>query len=324
MKKISVVMCTYNGERFLREQLDSLVHQTYPLHEIIVQDDGSTDATLAILGEYASQWKHIRLLKNEGPHGVNSNFWSAMRKATGDWIAICDQDDIWEPDKIERQAEAIGNSMFCAGRTRQFSEDGSFVFYDARRPNVSLLRMLYTTEIGGHVMLFRKDFLQQLPVDCGIYHHTCYDMVLAVAAAAYDSLVYMDTILVHQRRYAGATTYSSGEKSLPTVGNGMRMLWWCLQHYREVKRLSDDFYGYWEDFLQLLPVDTAAKREGLALLDWQRSSGVFRLIGFQWFCLRHRFQLFHTRGKDPQNILRALLFPIMATYYRRSLILPSR
>lgn len=52
MKKVSVVMCTYNGARYIREQIESLLRQTYPLHEIIVQDDGSTDGTCDIVSEY--------------------------------------------------------------------------------------------------------------------------------------------------------------------------------------------------------------------------------------------------------------------------------
>ena len=58
---VSVVMCTYNGEKYLREQMDSILAQTYPIHEIIVRDDCSTDATLDILREYAQRYNHIKV-----------------------------------------------------------------------------------------------------------------------------------------------------------------------------------------------------------------------------------------------------------------------
>lgn len=72
-KTVSVVMCTYNGERFLREQLDSILAQTYPLREIIIQDDGSTDATPAICREYEARYPIVRFIQNEHNLGYNAS-----------------------------------------------------------------------------------------------------------------------------------------------------------------------------------------------------------------------------------------------------------
>ena len=103
---VSIVMCTYNGESFIREQLDSIMAQTYPVEEIIIQDDCSTDGTFEVVSEYASRYPHIRPIRNKTRKGVNGNFFDALGKASGDYIAIADQDDIWEPYKIERQMQA--------------------------------------------------------------------------------------------------------------------------------------------------------------------------------------------------------------------------
>ena len=75
---VSIVLCTYNGARYIEQQLDSIIAQTYPIHEIIVQDDGSTDDTWTILERYARNYSVIRLFRNEGRHGVNGNFLSAI------------------------------------------------------------------------------------------------------------------------------------------------------------------------------------------------------------------------------------------------------
>ncbi len=99
-KTVSLVMTTYNGERFLREQLDSIYNQTLPPDEVIVCDDCSTDGTVDILREY-SRKEGLRFFINEASLGVNGNFYKAMAKATSDYIAISDQDDIWLPNKIE-------------------------------------------------------------------------------------------------------------------------------------------------------------------------------------------------------------------------------
>ena len=139
-KKVSVVVCTYNGEQFLREQLESVVNQTFPLHEIIIQDDGSTDRTMQIAMEYANRYDNIIVKSNPDKQGINGNFFSAMRSCTGDFIAICDQDDLWA-----------------------LSEDGSFAHYDPRRPNYGLLRLLFCNEIPGHTMLINRRLLDLLP-----------------------------------------------------------------------------------------------------------------------------------------------------------------
>ena len=139
--KVSIVLCTYNGAKYIKEQLDSILSQTYPLYEIIVQDDDSIDETVEILNEYATKNPLIKVYKNESGHGVNGNFLSAMQRATGDFVAISDQDDIWEPTKIEQQVHAIGNKMLCSGFSRPFSDDGSFAYFDKRHRNTHLLRM---------------------------------------------------------------------------------------------------------------------------------------------------------------------------------------
>ena len=70
-KKVSVVMCTYNGAQYIREQLDSIINQTYPIFEIIIQDDCSTDDTVDIIREYAETHSNIRLFQNEKSLGIN-------------------------------------------------------------------------------------------------------------------------------------------------------------------------------------------------------------------------------------------------------------
>ena len=84
MKTVSIVMCTYNGEQFLREQLDSILAQTYPIHELIIQDDCSTDHTADIVREYARQYPFIRFYANISNLGFNRNFQDALSKAEGD------------------------------------------------------------------------------------------------------------------------------------------------------------------------------------------------------------------------------------------------
>ena len=98
--RISVAMATYNGEMFLRKQLDSLYAQTLLPFEVVVVDDKSTDGTAAILQDYSLRYG-LKYYVNEETLGVNRNFEKAISKCSGDYIIICDQDDIWFSNKIE-------------------------------------------------------------------------------------------------------------------------------------------------------------------------------------------------------------------------------
>ncbi|MBO6252745.1 MAG: glycosyltransferase family 2 protein [Bacteroidaceae bacterium] len=102
---ISIAMTTYNGSRYLREQLDSLYRQTVNPFEIVVCDDGSTDGTVAILQEYQS--KGLRLYVNDSNKGYNDNFYQAISLCQGDYIALCDQDDVWLEDKLAKTYAAM-------------------------------------------------------------------------------------------------------------------------------------------------------------------------------------------------------------------------
>jgi glycosyltransferase involved in cell wall biosynthesis len=101
--KISVALCTYNGERFLQQQLDSIARQTQPPDEMIVCDDGSTDGTLEILKQFASDAPFaVHLYPNPARLGVTKNFERAISLCSGDMIALTDQDDVWQPEKLAR------------------------------------------------------------------------------------------------------------------------------------------------------------------------------------------------------------------------------
>lgn len=166
-EKVSVVMCTYNGEKYLKEQLDSILSQTYPIDEIVIQDDCSTDNTVGILRAYERENSNIHVYANAQNLGINDNFWAAMNRAANELIAISDQDDIWLPDKIERQMNAIGDRLLCGGRTVPFPENGAAVRVDSREPNHCLLRAIFAGCIAGHTMLVRKKLIDMLPINGG-------------------------------------------------------------------------------------------------------------------------------------------------------------
>lgn len=103
-------MATYNGERYIRQQLDSILACLSAGDELVVSDDGSTDGTLGILASYAGR-STVGIRVIDGPHrGVIANFDNALRNAKGDFIFLSDQDDVWHPDKVEKVMAAFAKS----------------------------------------------------------------------------------------------------------------------------------------------------------------------------------------------------------------------
>lgn len=115
-KTISVVMCTYNGEKFISEQLQSILFQSRTPDELVVADDGSKDSTLDIVSEFAGKAPFkVRIIPGlEKPLGVSKNFERALSASTGEIIVLSDQDDVWHVDRLLR-TEIVMNQSPSAG-----------------------------------------------------------------------------------------------------------------------------------------------------------------------------------------------------------------
>ena len=101
MEKIDVLMATYNGEKYVREQIDSILNQTYQNIELYISDDGSTDTTKQILNEYEKQDSRVHVFHQEKNLGYISNFGFLMQQVQSEYYMFADQDDVWLKDKIE-------------------------------------------------------------------------------------------------------------------------------------------------------------------------------------------------------------------------------
>ena len=112
---VSIALCTYNGEKFIREQIESYLTQTVLPDEIIVCDDGSSDDTVSIVRQYleANEGIKWRLIQNEKTLGTNKNFEKAVGFCSGDFIFFSDQDDIWRNEKIEQTISFFNKNREC-------------------------------------------------------------------------------------------------------------------------------------------------------------------------------------------------------------------
>lgn len=205
---VSIAVCTYNGEQYLRPQLDSLVQQRYKNLEIIVADDCSSDGTIAILEEYQSKYPFFKYYQNTTNLGYRKNFESVVSKCTGEYIALCDQDDIWDLDKIHVQVEQIGDAALIYHDSAFIDAQGSdmhrklsdiLTLYQGKSPFPFILFNC----VSGHALLFKRSLLPEvLPFDENIYH----DRWIAFVASLKGGIKLIPEALVQYRQHASSET----------------------------------------------------------------------------------------------------------------------
>jgi glycosyltransferase involved in cell wall biosynthesis len=203
---VSVALCVYNGERYLREQLESILAQEGVRIEVVAVDDCSTDGSLALLQEYAARDARVRVFPNEKNLGHLCSFDRAMGLCAGDFIAPSDQDDIWLPRKLQRLLAAIGDAdlaycdseyIGCEGQKLGGRISSDLTMHAGRDP----LRFVFQNTVSGHALLVRREvFAAARPFPPLLYH----DWWLAMRAAAGNGVVYVDEPLVQFRRHEEA------------------------------------------------------------------------------------------------------------------------
>lgn len=107
MEKINILMATYNGRRYLKKQIDSILNQTFSDFRLLISDDASTDSTLKILEEYEKKDSRVEIYSHEKNMGVVENFEFLINKVRSEYFMFADQDDVWEPDKIEKSLRKL-------------------------------------------------------------------------------------------------------------------------------------------------------------------------------------------------------------------------
>jgi glycosyltransferase involved in cell wall biosynthesis len=204
---ISILLATYNGEKYLYQQVQSLLDQTYGPIEIIVSDDGSIDNTISIITDFQKNNNNILLVKNTR-HGIANNFVNAYNNSNGTYLAFCDQDDYWMPEKIELLVQAIGDRSLVYHNSLFIDDNGKSLgktiadkvnCYSGNDP----LAFLLQNSVSGHACLCRRELMDKaIPFPKARFH----DWWLAYVAAATDGVIYLPEVLVHYRQHADSKT----------------------------------------------------------------------------------------------------------------------
>jgi glycosyltransferase involved in cell wall biosynthesis len=216
---VSIAMTTYNGERFLRKQLDSIYGQSYKKIEVIVGDDCSTDGTVKILDEYKQKYG-LRYFINNTTLGFMRNFEKVLELCEGHIIALADQDDIWLLQKIERLLKTIGEHSLICSDADYIDEKGEIYSPSLRAftgiPAFSgkpFKFLLFNNWISGCTILFKRELLRiALPIPKGEVWH---DWWLALAACTLNGIGFLDESLVHYRKHENNAIGLQEKLSLP-------------------------------------------------------------------------------------------------------------
>lgn len=229
--KISVALCTYNGEKFLKEQIDSILNQNLSVDEIVVCDDGSTDSTIPILKSYEKKFPEIFKIHQNGKNLRSvKNFEKAISLCENEIIFLSDQDDIWLPEKVEKYVDYFHKnpdiSVLCSngygideeGETLDIvtiwdvpelvrKKEGDFNYFE----NIAFVGNFAT----GAAMAIRKNFLNEVIPFPEImdFHH---DEWMALISSHQNKFALLDEKLfkyrVHAHQQVGGVFYKNSEK----------------------------------------------------------------------------------------------------------------
>lgn len=198
---VSVAMATYNGEKYIKEQLQSVLDNLGPLDEIVISDDGSKDSTRNIIEAFGDS--RIRLI--DGPKkGVKKNFENAIRACAGEFIFLCDQDDIWMQGKVEMVLKAFEatDSLVVAHDCRMVNDQGEILaesIYEFRNSGAGVLKNIIKNSYIGCCMAFRASMKPNiLPIPDSIEMH---DQWIGILGERLGRSTFIPDKLIDYRRH---------------------------------------------------------------------------------------------------------------------------
>ena len=228
--RLSIVMCTFNGACYLQQQLDSLLAQSLLPDEIVIADDGSTDATLELLQAFRSRAEQagieLRLRQNPRNLGYVENFTAELREASGDLLFLCDQDDVWRPDKLARMAAAFENDpslLLLHSDARLVDAQGDSLHYSMFEALQLTLQEKQTIHAGAAFeVVLRRSFVtgataalrrELIELALPVAPEWIHDEWLAAVASAAGRLDFIDEALVDYRQH-GANQIGARKRTL--------------------------------------------------------------------------------------------------------------
>lgn len=217
MQKISVCLAVYNGAKYIKLQLESILSQLKATDEVIVSDDGSTDDTLSIVRTFNDL--RIRILVGNNYKNPIYNFENAIKHASGDIIFLADQDDFWLPEKVSEMLKALKTADIVVSNCYMGDENLQIIkssYFEWRNSKKGLIKNLYRNSYLGCCIAFKRNMLSKiLPFPAKIPMH---DMWIGLIAELYYKPIFLDKPLMIYRRHSNnVTSLTENFKSTASV-----------------------------------------------------------------------------------------------------------
>lgn len=254
---ISVAMCTYNGEKFIGEQLDSILNQTKKVSEIIICDDLSIDGTVGILNDFKERYSNlIKVIINENNLGYVKNFEKAISYCNGDIIFLSDQDDVWMPDKVEKNLKKFyeDNRITCiftdaivATETLEESKGklwNQVRFTKEKRKEFErsggLKQLIKRNVATGATMAFKSSMIENIiPIPERVVH----DAWIAFICSLYGKTQIIDEPLIlyrqHENQQIGSNINLLAKIKKASGEKGISILWNCESSEHVLEKLIE-------------------------------------------------------------------------------------
>ncbi len=213
---VSVCIATYNGEKYIKEQLSSILIQLLEEDEVVISDDGSTDNTLKIIEELKD--KRIFVVKNILKKGVNHNFQNALNNAKGDFVFLADQDDIWLPSKVELCVNELKNYDLVVSNCSVLDNSNEIVqnsYFETVNSGKGFLKNFYKSSYLGCCLAFRKEILKEvlpMPDNLLLFHDWWFGFISELCY----KVKFIETPCMYYRRHSetNSNTLSKSHLSL--------------------------------------------------------------------------------------------------------------
>ena len=254
MKTVNIIMATCNGEKYLREQMESLLGQTYPVR-IYVKDDASTDSTMQILQEYdgySQGGTEVHVFGNTEKLGYPMCFWRPLLDCPrADYYAFCDQDDVWISDKIERAVKCLEGKRedipilhysavnYCDGELNVVRKSQFAVNYRGNDPKADPYKLIYSGEALGMTFLFNNAMREIIRTAVEKDHAIYKDEFIKKAAAVMGEVYYNTDPEVNYRRHSSTVMGDANPTSLLK-----RYLILMRAYFKDKSNLQEDYYTF--------------------------------------------------------------------------------
>lgn len=226
---ISVCVATYNGEKFIREQIDSILCQLSSDDEIIVSDDGSTDGTIVIINCIGD--KRIRIIEGPRKHSPTFNFENALKEAKGDYIFLADQDDVWKTNKVEvcmkwlQKYDCVVSDAEVTDSNLNPLYPSLYAIMQVRQGHI--YNTVWKNGYTGCCMAFRRNILEaSLPFPKDIPMHDIW--IGNVAAYKYNVKFIPDKLILFRRHKE--TISCNGKGSKYSIWQQMKFRWSIIKN----------------------------------------------------------------------------------------------